>query len=311
MTADTRGADVAAVTASRQSPEEWFRLTGHVPGRMDPVNRALRWRKTHPGVADRARWFMNCHEYYSLLLSGRPVVDWSDAGAWATYDVATAAWSAEPIAETGVGPALAARDPAERVSDRAGTSRDRHAASPAGAHSRRHRLVGRVRGRGRRGQRQRRRRRHLPTPGTDRVWHPLDEPERHHGDRLGARAPEDVDSRARPGTRRRSEGSQPRGHRRRAHPAAASPRRGARRLLARPDPRHDARRPRARAVVAQDEPGAFGAALLPGVGAGVYPSVSEAVSRLVRVSRRYEPDRACGAMYWKQRQQAESTVMVS
>jgi sugar (pentulose or hexulose) kinase len=102
MTADTRGDEVAAETAARRSPEEWFRLTGHVPRRMDPVNRALWWRQAQPSVAARARWFMNWHEYYALLLSGRPVVDWSDAGAWATYDVTSGTWSQERIAETGI-----------------------------------------------------------------------------------------------------------------------------------------------------------------------------------------------------------------
>jgi xylulokinase len=102
MTADTRGDEVAAETVGRRSPEEWFRLTGHVPRRMDPVNRALWWRKTQPAITARARWFMNWHEYYALLLSGRPVVDWSDAGAWATYDVASGNWSKERIAETGM-----------------------------------------------------------------------------------------------------------------------------------------------------------------------------------------------------------------
>jgi len=43
---------------------------------------------------------MNWHEFYALLLSGRPVVDWSDAGAWATYDVASGGWSADRIVET-------------------------------------------------------------------------------------------------------------------------------------------------------------------------------------------------------------------
>jgi len=104
MTADTRGDDVAAVTAGRRAPEEWFRLTGHLPRRMDPVNRALWWRKEHPDVAAKTRWFMNWHEFYSLLLSGEPVVDWSDAGAWATYDVVAGGWSAERIAETGIDP---------------------------------------------------------------------------------------------------------------------------------------------------------------------------------------------------------------
>jgi sugar (pentulose or hexulose) kinase len=104
MTPDVRGDDVAAETAARRSPEEWFRLTGHVPRRMDPINRALWWRRHDPEVVANTRWFMNWHEFYALQLSGRPVVDWSDAGTWATYDVATGAWSAERIAETGVDP---------------------------------------------------------------------------------------------------------------------------------------------------------------------------------------------------------------
>jgi len=102
MTADTRGDEVAAETAARRSPEEWFRLTGHVPRRMDPVNRALWWRRKHPEVAARARWFMNWHEHYALALSGKPVVDASDAAAWATYDVASGAWSRDRIVETGI-----------------------------------------------------------------------------------------------------------------------------------------------------------------------------------------------------------------
>jgi sugar (pentulose or hexulose) kinase len=50
-------------------------------------------------------------------------------------------------------------------------------------------------------------------------------------------------------------------------------------------------------VVAQDEPGAFGAAILAGVGAGIYDSVSNAVETLVTVARRFEPDAARGARY--------------
>ena len=53
MTSDMRGDEVAAETASRRSPEEWQRLAGHVPRRMDPVNRALWWRKTDPATAAR------------------------------------------------------------------------------------------------------------------------------------------------------------------------------------------------------------------------------------------------------------------
>jgi sugar (pentulose or hexulose) kinase len=50
-------------------------------------------------------------------------------------------------------------------------------------------------------------------------------------------------------------------------------------------------------VVAQDEPGAFGAAILAGVGAGIYPSVSSAVGQLVAVAKRFEPDAERGEMY--------------
>jgi len=50
-------------------------------------------------------------------------------------------------------------------------------------------------------------------------------------------------------------------------------------------------------VVAQDEPGAFGAAILAGVGAGIYPSVTSAVGRLVVVSRRFEPDAERAGLY--------------
>ena len=104
MTADTRGDDVAQATASRRSDEDWFRLAGHVPRRMDPVNRALWWQRTAPDIAARTRWFMNWHEFYALYLTRRPVVDWSDAGTWATYDVAAGGWSGARIAETGIDP---------------------------------------------------------------------------------------------------------------------------------------------------------------------------------------------------------------
>jgi len=50
-------------------------------------------------------------------------------------------------------------------------------------------------------------------------------------------------------------------------------------------------------VVAQDEPGAFGAAILAGVGAGVYESVSTAAAQLVTVGRRFEPSAERGARY--------------
>jgi sugar (pentulose or hexulose) kinase len=104
MTADVRGDDVAVQTAALHTPLEWIGLVGHVPRRMDPVNRALWWRETHPEVVERTRWFMNWHEFYALQLAGRPVVDWTDAGTWATYDLHAGGWSADRIAEIGIDP---------------------------------------------------------------------------------------------------------------------------------------------------------------------------------------------------------------
>jgi sugar (pentulose or hexulose) kinase len=104
MTADTRGDAVAARTATRHAPIEWVRMAGHIPRRMDPVNRALWWRETHPDVAERTARFLNWHEAYALLLAGRAVVDWTDAGTWAVFDLATGDWSSERVAEVGIDP---------------------------------------------------------------------------------------------------------------------------------------------------------------------------------------------------------------
>lgn len=104
MTADTRGDEVAERLAALHTDDDWFRIAGHVPRRMDPVCRALWWREHDPAVAARTRWFMNWHEYYALLLSGRPVIDWSDAGTWATYDLSSGGWSVDRVEETGIDP---------------------------------------------------------------------------------------------------------------------------------------------------------------------------------------------------------------
>ena len=107
MTPDVRGDDVAArdgrppQVAGGVVPPHRPRAAPDGPGQP----RTVVARATTPTSSRSTRWFMNWHEFYALLLSGRPVVDWSDAGTWATYDVATGAWSAERIAETGDRPA--------------------------------------------------------------------------------------------------------------------------------------------------------------------------------------------------------------
>jgi xylulokinase len=375
MTADTRGDDVAAVTAARRSAEEWFRLTGHVPRRMDPVNRVLWWRSTHPDIVARTCWFMNWHEYFSRLLSGRPVVDWSDAGTWAVYDVATGDWSAQRITETGIeatwlpevqpnGTPIGTILPA--VADRLGVSRD--VLIVTGAHDTYAAAVGSA----------------AIDPGVIALacgtWHSFSTPVRsgwslelvqdglnvfpHPGptgfgilstDPNGmsvidwARQAlhlsiDDLDaglasSGSGPGHVYSDAAFTPLPH------VAATPGFGATltgvTLATTPVDlvrallegvacrfsltldtlrRHGVEPTLVRAtgggsrsawwmqlhadvagvpveVVAQDEPGTFGAAILAGVGAGAYPSVSEAVARLVLVAHRYQTDRERGASY--------------
>ena len=105
MAADHRGEDVTERTARLHADEEWFAEAGHVPRRMDPVNRIRWWQEHHPEVTARARWFLNWHEYYALLMTGRAVTDTSSAATWATFDLGSLAWSDSRLAEVGVDPA--------------------------------------------------------------------------------------------------------------------------------------------------------------------------------------------------------------
>lgn len=105
MAADHRGEDVTERTARLHADEEWFVEAGHIPRRMDPVNRIRWWQEHHPDVTARARWFLNWHEYYALLMTGRAVTDTSSAATWATFDLGALAWSDSRLAEVGVDPA--------------------------------------------------------------------------------------------------------------------------------------------------------------------------------------------------------------
>ena len=60
-------------------------------------------------------------------------------------------------------------------------------------------------------------------------------------------------------------------------------------------------------VSSQEEPGTFGAALLAGVGVGAYGSLTEA-AEMVRISRRYEPNRERGARYQSKLERHRATI---
>src|SRR5215468_7223144 len=74
-TADARRPETDAAVTLKRSSERWIRDCGHVPDHMDPTNRILWWAEQAPRTMSRARWFLGWHELVSLRLAGRPVVD--------------------------------------------------------------------------------------------------------------------------------------------------------------------------------------------------------------------------------------------
>ena len=98
-TGDTRGAEIEAATSRRATTDEWLQACGHIPDRMDPINRLLWWRENRPEIMSRAKYFLGWHEFLTLRLGGRAVTDKSLASKWLTYDLVTGRWSSERLAE--------------------------------------------------------------------------------------------------------------------------------------------------------------------------------------------------------------------
>jgi sugar (pentulose or hexulose) kinase len=105
MAGDTRGADFEAITVRRASKEGWYSSCGHVPERMDPVNRLLWWRHRDPELLSHSRLFLGWHEFLTLRLSGRAVTDRSLAGKWCVYDL-KGEWSPERLADFRIDPRI-------------------------------------------------------------------------------------------------------------------------------------------------------------------------------------------------------------
>jgi xylulokinase len=106
LSGDTRGAEIEAETRARRPPDEWFELCGHVPERMDPINRVLWWRAEQPDVFARAERFLGWHEFLCLSLCGRAATDPGLASKWLAFDLASRSWSSERLTEVGIEPRL-------------------------------------------------------------------------------------------------------------------------------------------------------------------------------------------------------------
>jgi sugar (pentulose or hexulose) kinase len=99
MGADVRGAEFDTSPDNAELPEAWCLSCGHLRERMDPVFRLSWWRKYHPEIVAKARYFLGWHDFLILRLCGRIVQDRSTASRYLVYDLRSNAWSTERVAE--------------------------------------------------------------------------------------------------------------------------------------------------------------------------------------------------------------------
>jgi len=93
LSGDTRGEAEELSTAQRATVLDWYERCGHVPERMDPINRILWWQNHKPEVVARTARFLGWHEYLTLCLCGEAVTDPSLAAKWAVYSLELQDWS--------------------------------------------------------------------------------------------------------------------------------------------------------------------------------------------------------------------------
>ena len=106
MAGDIRGAEFESSSASRTPMPGWYRTCGHLPERMDPVNRLLWWRQHSPSIAKSMRYFLGWHEFLTLRLVGKAITDKSLAGKWMIYDFTLGGWSPQRLTEFDIDPGM-------------------------------------------------------------------------------------------------------------------------------------------------------------------------------------------------------------
>jgi xylulokinase len=99
MGADTRGVEFEIPPDGAPVPELWCLSCGHLRERMDPVFRLEWWRKYHPEVIDRARYFFGWIDFLTFRMTGQAVMDQSTVSRYAVYDLHTMDWDRERVAQ--------------------------------------------------------------------------------------------------------------------------------------------------------------------------------------------------------------------
>lgn len=99
MGADTRGAEFDVPPEGVPVPEPWCLSCGHLRERMDPVFRLMWWRKYHPEIVAKAKYFLGWHDFLVMRISGRIATDRSTASRYLVYDLQTHDWAADRLSE--------------------------------------------------------------------------------------------------------------------------------------------------------------------------------------------------------------------
>lgn len=106
MGADVRGVEFEIPPAGASLPEDWCLSCGHLRERMDPVFRLEWWRKYHPEIMERARYFFGWIDFLTFRMTGRAVMDQSTVSRYAVYDLRTMDWAADRVAQYRIPPNL-------------------------------------------------------------------------------------------------------------------------------------------------------------------------------------------------------------
>lgn len=102
MGADTRGAEFEVPPEGAPVPEPWCLSCGHLRERMDPIFRLAWWKKYHPEIMAKARYYFGWIDWVTFKLCGRAVMDQSTVSRYAVYDLKTLDWAQDRVDSFGV-----------------------------------------------------------------------------------------------------------------------------------------------------------------------------------------------------------------
>ncbi len=102
---DSRAIAEIGDIASVISPAEFYQLTGNRLDNHYTLPKILWFRKNHPEIYEKTRWWLNTKDYLYASLTGRfGVTDYSDASLTIALDIRKARWADGLLRDLGVNP---------------------------------------------------------------------------------------------------------------------------------------------------------------------------------------------------------------